>query len=86
MMSKAEKVIQQKVPLRWKYLKNNADSSFQNIAEKLYGCHLNIHEGQSVELNFSAVSCKDSILAKIRSCFGQSWIPFWPKMRSMLAH
>ena len=26
-------------------LENNGDSSFQNSAEKLYGCHGNIHEG-----------------------------------------
>ena len=30
MISKASKVIPQKVSLRWKYLKNNGDSNFQN--------------------------------------------------------
>ena len=44
MMSKSQKVIPQKVSLWWKYLKNNGDSSFQNLAEKLFGCHDNKHE------------------------------------------
>ena len=52
MMSKAKKVIPQKVSLKWKYLKNNGDSSLQNCAKKSHGCHGNIHEGLLVELNF----------------------------------
>ena len=52
-MSKALKVIPQKVSLRWKNLKYNRGSCLENLAKKLYGCHGNKHEGKSVELNFS---------------------------------
>ena len=52
-MSTAQKVIPQKFSLRWKYLKNNGDLSFQKSAKRLHGCHGNIHEGGWVELNFS---------------------------------
>ena len=52
-MSKAEKVIPQKITLRSKKLKNNWNASFQIYAEKLYGCHGNIHDGWLVKQNFS---------------------------------
>ena len=39
--------------LRWKYLKNKGDSSFQKSAEKWYCHHGNTHEGLFVDLNFS---------------------------------